>query len=213
MTLTIELHAQLGDSPSKEEVKDFVWATLKSGKVVPGFGHAVLRKTDPRYMCQVRPNSLPAPTPAHLLSQTSSAEHFWPTCKAQRAPGSVVDMRIQGRASPAFACPADCRVSVGWWPAAQREFAQKHLPDDPLFKLVSLFFEVVPGVLTETGKVRPGCRCASEFPGSRIRGFLCAWLSGCAAALSAGKLTCTACPPPVMFCVSHLEHVGTAGCE
>ena len=46
--------AQLGDNPSKEEVKDFVWATLKSGKVVPGFGHAVLRKTDPRYMCQVR---------------------------------------------------------------------------------------------------------------------------------------------------------------
>lgn len=46
---------------------------------------------------------------------------------------------------------------MGWWPGAQREFAQKHLPDDPLFKLVSLFFEVVPGVLTETGKVRPGC--------------------------------------------------------
>lgn len=36
----------------------------------------------------------------------------------------------------------------------QREFAQKHLPDDPMFKLVSLFYEVVPGVLTEQGKVR-----------------------------------------------------------
>ncbi len=36
----------------------------------------------------------------------------------------------------------------------QREFALKHLPDDPLFKLVSLFFEVVPGVLAETGKAR-----------------------------------------------------------
>jgi hypothetical protein len=36
---------------------------------------------------------------------------------------------------------------------AQREFAQKHLPDDPMFKLVSLFYEVVPGVLTEQGKV------------------------------------------------------------
>ena len=31
----------------------FVWKTLKSGKVVPGYGHAVLRKTDPRYTCQV----------------------------------------------------------------------------------------------------------------------------------------------------------------
>ena len=36
-----------------EQTKDFVWATLKSGKVVPGYGHAVLRKTDPRYTCQV----------------------------------------------------------------------------------------------------------------------------------------------------------------
>ena len=37
--------------------------------------------------------------------------------------------------------------------AAQREFAQKHLPDDPMFRLVSLFYEVVPGVLLEQGKV------------------------------------------------------------
>ena len=45
---------QIGDNPSKEDVEKFVWDTLKSGKVVPGFGHAVLRKTDPRYMCQVK---------------------------------------------------------------------------------------------------------------------------------------------------------------
>lgn len=44
----------------------------------------------------------------------------------------------------------------------QREFAQKHLPDDPMFKLVSLFYEVVPGVLTEQGKVRDGV--PSPFP-------------------------------------------------
>ena len=48
--------AQIGQNPSKEEVEKFVWDTLKSGKVVPGFGHAVLRKTDPRYMCQVLPH-------------------------------------------------------------------------------------------------------------------------------------------------------------
>lgn len=29
----------------------------------------------------------------------------------------------------------------------------KHLPDDPLFKLVSKLYEVVPGVLQATGKV------------------------------------------------------------
>ena len=50
----VRRNLQLGADPSREKVKDFVWATLKSGKVVPGFGHAVLRKTDPRYSCQVR---------------------------------------------------------------------------------------------------------------------------------------------------------------
>ncbi len=44
---------QMGEKvPSDEEMKKFVWDTLNSGQVVPGFGHAVLRKTDPRYMSQ-----------------------------------------------------------------------------------------------------------------------------------------------------------------
>jgi citrate synthase len=33
-------------------MKQYVWDTLHSGQVIPGFGHAVLRKTDPRYMIQ-----------------------------------------------------------------------------------------------------------------------------------------------------------------
>jgi len=78
---------QLGAEPTKEALTDFVWDTLKSGKVVPGYGHAVLRLTDPRYTCQ-------------------------------------------------------------------REFALKHLPQDPTFKLVSLLYEVVPEVLKQTGKVK-----------------------------------------------------------
>jgi citrate synthase len=41
-----------GKTPTEEEMKKFVWDTLESGKVVPGFGHAVLRKTDPRYAAQ-----------------------------------------------------------------------------------------------------------------------------------------------------------------
>ena len=41
-----------GKVPTDEEMKQFVWDTLNSGQVVPGFGHAVLRKTDPRYMAQ-----------------------------------------------------------------------------------------------------------------------------------------------------------------
>jgi len=82
-----ETREKVGDDASKEQLTQFVWDTLKSGRVVPGYGHGVLRKTDPRYTCQ-------------------------------------------------------------------REFALKHLPDDPMFKLVGKLFEVVPGVLTETGKVK-----------------------------------------------------------
>jgi citrate synthase len=41
-----------GKIPTEEEMKKFVWDTLNSGQVVPGFGHAVLRKTDPRYAAQ-----------------------------------------------------------------------------------------------------------------------------------------------------------------
>ena len=41
-----------GKVPTEEEMKKFVWDTLNSGQVIPGFGHAVLRKTDPRYMAQ-----------------------------------------------------------------------------------------------------------------------------------------------------------------
>merc|ERR1712139_142659 len=76
-----------GREVNKKTITEFAWETLKSGKVIPGYGHAVLRKTDPRYTCQ-------------------------------------------------------------------REFALKHLPNDKLFQLVSNLYEVVPGILTETGKVK-----------------------------------------------------------
>lgn len=82
-----KLQSEVGADPSDEKLKEFIWKTLKSGQVVPGYGHAVLRKTDPRYTCQ-------------------------------------------------------------------REFAQKHLPNDSLFKLVSQVYKVVPPILIETGKVK-----------------------------------------------------------
>ena len=81
------LQSQLGGEVSDDQLKEFVWSTLKSGQVVPGYGHAVLRKTDPRYTCQ-------------------------------------------------------------------REFALKHLPKDPLFKLVAQLYKVVPDILLQTGKVK-----------------------------------------------------------
>jgi len=77
----------VGDNPTKEQVEKFCWDTLNSGQVIPGFGHAVLRKTDPRYTCQ-------------------------------------------------------------------RQFALKHLPEYPLFKIVSLLYEVVPQVLGQQRKIK-----------------------------------------------------------
>jgi citrate synthase len=41
-----------GKIPTEEEMRQFVWDTLNSGQVIPGYGHAVLRKTDPRYALQ-----------------------------------------------------------------------------------------------------------------------------------------------------------------
>eukprot|EP00002_Diphylleia_rotans_P006777 TRINITY_DN1616_c0_g1_i1.p1 TRINITY_DN1616_c0_g1~~TRINITY_DN1616_c0_g1_i1.p1 ORF type:complete len:493 (-),score=102.02 TRINITY_DN1616_c0_g1_i1:390-1868(-) len=70
-----------------ENLKKYIWDTLKAGKVVPGYGHAVLRRTDPRFTCQ-------------------------------------------------------------------REFALKYLPNDPMFKLVSDLYHIIPPILLEQGKTK-----------------------------------------------------------
>jgi citrate synthase len=49
--LQTEFHAK-GLPVNKETITQFAWDTLNAGKVIPGYGHAVLRKTDPRYTCQ-----------------------------------------------------------------------------------------------------------------------------------------------------------------
>ncbi|GAO18847.1 uncharacterized protein UV8b_01793 [Ustilaginoidea virens] len=36
-------------SYTEQDVHDYLWTTLNSGRVVPGYGHAVLRKPDPRF--------------------------------------------------------------------------------------------------------------------------------------------------------------------
>lgn len=83
-----DLYAKLdGAEPNHDNLTQLCWDTLNGGKVIPGFGHAVLRKTDPRYTCQ-------------------------------------------------------------------REFALKYLPNDKMFKLVSMLYDVVPKVLSEQGKVK-----------------------------------------------------------
>lgn len=43
------VHEKFGGVPTDQQLRDFAWETLNSGKVIPGYGHAVLRVTDPRY--------------------------------------------------------------------------------------------------------------------------------------------------------------------
>jgi len=88
LSWTMKFQESLGGAePTEELVKKALWDTLNSGQVIPGYGHAVLRKTDPRY-------------------------------------------------------------------ESQREFCLKHLPDYPLFKLISMIYKVAPGVLEEQGKAK-----------------------------------------------------------
>jgi citrate synthase len=83
-----EVYKKLGGKvPTKEDLKKFLWDTLNSGQVIPGYGHAVLRKTDPRY-------------------------------------------------------------------TSQREYCQKYLPEDELFKVVAMIYEVAPDILLEHGKAK-----------------------------------------------------------
>lgn len=48
-----EMVEKLGtNQPTKEQIAQYVQDTLDSGKVVPGYGHAVLRQPDPRFTAQ-----------------------------------------------------------------------------------------------------------------------------------------------------------------
>ncbi|HEY9341350.1 MAG TPA: citrate (Si)-synthase, eukaryotic [Hanamia sp.] len=49
-----EMRKEIGnDLPTKDQIAEYVKKTLSEGKVVPGYGHAVLRKTDPRFEAQM----------------------------------------------------------------------------------------------------------------------------------------------------------------
>ena len=49
-----DMRKELGvELPTSEQIDAYVRKTLSEGKVVPGYGHAVLRKTDPRFAAQM----------------------------------------------------------------------------------------------------------------------------------------------------------------
>lgn len=45
----LQMQDHIGTKFSDQDIRDYLWTTLKSGRVVPGYGHAVLRKPDPRF--------------------------------------------------------------------------------------------------------------------------------------------------------------------
>ena len=49
----LSVRDQFGGVPSRADLHKYAWDTLNSGKVIPGYGHAVLRVTDPRFIAQL----------------------------------------------------------------------------------------------------------------------------------------------------------------
>ncbi|KAG6897477.1 hypothetical protein C0992_001252 [Termitomyces sp. T32_za158] len=71
----LAMQKEIGSNVSHENIKDYLWKTLKSGQVVPGYGHGVLRNPDPRFIalqefCQTRPELQNSPI-IQLVNKTS----------------------------------------------------------------------------------------------------------------------------------------------
>ncbi|KAF2155689.1 citrate synthase [Myriangium duriaei CBS 260.36] len=49
----LQMQEHIGTKFSEKDIKDYLWSTLKSGRVIPGYGHAVLRKPDPRFEAMI----------------------------------------------------------------------------------------------------------------------------------------------------------------
>lgn len=45
----LETMENFGGTPTEEQIEKMAWDTLNAGQVIPGYGHAVLRVTDPRF--------------------------------------------------------------------------------------------------------------------------------------------------------------------
>mgnify|MGYP001478388196 FL=1 len=49
LKFVIEIRNHFSGNPSKEDLKEYCWKRLNNGRVIPGYGHAVLRCPDPRF--------------------------------------------------------------------------------------------------------------------------------------------------------------------
>ena len=49
LKFVLSVRDEFGGLPSEEELKEYCWSRLYNGRVIPGYGHAVLRCPDPRF--------------------------------------------------------------------------------------------------------------------------------------------------------------------
>ena len=49
----LDVQKQFNGVPTRDDLYKFAWDTLNSGKVIPGYGHGVLRVIDPRFVVQM----------------------------------------------------------------------------------------------------------------------------------------------------------------
>ena len=52
MAWLLDVYNTANGVPSREELRQIAWDTLNSGQLIPGYGHGVLKKTDPRFTVQ-----------------------------------------------------------------------------------------------------------------------------------------------------------------
>jgi len=50
LRFVMSIYDRFNGIPSEEQLRDLLWERLHAGQVIPGFGHAVLRVTDPRFI-------------------------------------------------------------------------------------------------------------------------------------------------------------------
>jgi len=83
------------DVPSKDQIAEYAQKTLDKGRVIPGYGHAVLRKTDPRFSVQLEFAEKHAPDASYIkiarniydvvpdiLAATGKVKNPWPNVDA-----------------------------------------------------------------------------------------------------------------------------------
>jgi citrate synthase len=89
------VYGEFGKLPAPEQLRQYAWETLNKGKVIPGYGHAVLRKTDPRFTAQLEFGKARFPTDEifalasmvydvvpDVLRQQGKAKDPWPNVDA-----------------------------------------------------------------------------------------------------------------------------------